>query len=619
MSKQTAPLQAEKLIFRAWVMLVTGLVLGGWLTSFFGHIRLMAILGPTWLIGVAVFTIWAGKGKWSADWRILRSALLFWPFLLLLALILAAAIVYPPTVHDSLSYRLPRILIWLQDGEISHVPVSDDRLNYMTHNWELVALPFFRLTGDRWLEVQNIASWLILFLVGFSWARQFCARADLQRWMALLAVAAYLPVLQAARTSNDLFALVLVLLSAWFFLLARTNLSIPDLIFSGMALALAAGAKPHYCLLAPFWLVGFILFYRWRTRFLRLALTGILAAPIALVVSPLPAFILNYKTYDSPSGPVAGSEMATGPFYERVAAGLVMSVWGNFSPPLNPVARSWNAAQENWLQSSGIAQRQPNFKLYTTEFPIVDRAALGIFAAIAWMAGIFSAVRNRRQIELQVLITAIFGLLAYLITTSQVVPVTIARSFLGFAYLGLPLVISGLAFIPAKPLKCWLALTALASAAVLVTTPSNPLWPAKSVLARLNEENYGSRIRPLVEKYVAFTERYNAGKFIKVHVPATEPILAVMGGGEPLLQLWHPYTPSRTVIFQQKNEADIDFDEDIKYVVIGGIAHELHAQLINSILYRDRAFELVAEQPYMARFSDGLKMWQIYEIREKDE
>ncbi len=603
-----------EIIFRSWIALAAGLIAAGWGLSFAGHLGWMPVVALVWFFAVAGAAARAGRGMWGTAWRELRPSLLFWPFLLLLGLICLVAALYPPTVHDSLSYRLPRILIWLQNGEISHVPAADNRLNYMPHNWELVALPLFRLTGDSLLEAQNILSWILLYFVGLSWAGRFCPNPSLHRWLAVIGCAAYLPVLQACRSSNDLFAIVFVLLAAWFFLWARDRSSPWDLIWSGLALSLAAGTKPHYAVLAPIWILGTLFFFPWRKHFGTLFLAGAVVTPLILVTSPLPAFLLNQATYDSPMGPVEDSKLSAGSPQERMAAGIVMTVAGNLQPPLNPMARKMESWVDGKARAAGIKERLPKFGFGQTEIPLVDGAGLGIFASLAWLLGITVAIRWRKESPASIWFLAGAGSAGFLIASSQVLPGSIARSFLGMIYLGLPLVFFGLGMARPVWVKGLAALTALSAALVISITPSNPLWPASTVAEWMETNRPDSPLSSLVSRYSMFAERYTSGKSLAAQVPPGEPILAVMGGGEPLLQLWQPYRVPRRVQFLPRGNV-LPPDLVAEYIICGGISDQGHRPLLAELEQNTNRFLLVDTRDYVSRLQNGPRPWRLYRIR----
>ena len=600
-------------LFRAWVALAAGLIAGGWIASVAGDLELMKYVGPAWLVAVIAWVTLQLRRNGCEEWHDLRRFILFWPFLVLLGLISAAAILYPPTTFDSLAYRLPRIFIWLQENKVMHVPVSDERLNYLAHNWELFALPWVADLGGRAAGTQNIAAWLVLYLACISLSKRYCGNFGLQQWVALLGVVGFFPVLQASGTANDLFAVVFVVLSAWFFWQGRDRQSAADFVWSGLSLALAAGTKPNFSVLALFWLLGLMVCYPWREKWAGLLLRGGLVLPLALLVSPLPTFVLNYANYKKVMGPIEGSEMAMGTPLEKIQAAILMTAWGNLQPPVNPLARKWNSTFEKLGENWSLRQNAPKFNLVASEVPIVDSAAQGMVATLAWLAGVVLAVRFRRVIRPEVWLMAAAGLTGLLLASSSVIASTMARSFMGFVYLSLPLAMAGLSYGPERIVKILVSAAVLTSCLVMVLTPGKPMWPSRAVLAWLETHRPSDASTAMLARYVVFRERNIAGSDLVQLVPADATIVAVMGGGEPLLQLWQPYDSKRRVLFLQPGEnLESERIAGAEYVLVGGIGYELHEQAINELKSGKTHYSKVASQQYTSQLQKGPREWSLF-------
>ncbi len=605
---------ALALIFRAWIALATGLIAGAWVCSAIEELGIMKLLGPAWLLAVVVWATLRLRAAEISEWIRLRHFLLFWPFLLLLVLIIAAGAIYPPTVFDSLAYRLPRIFIWLQENKVMHVPVSDERLNCLAHNWELFALPWVANLGDRVAVVQNIASWVVLYLACAGFSMRYCRNQNLQPWVALSGVVGFFPVLQASSTVNDLFPVVFVTLSAWFFLEGRDQKSAADIMWSGLSLALAAGTKPHFSVLALFWLLGLVFFFPWRELWLDLLKRGVTVLPIALLVSPLPLFALNYVHYDkSLMGPLEESDMSEGSPDKKIQAAFLMAAWGNLQPPINPWAQclsaSIKAASDDWT----LRKEVPKFGLSQSEIPLVDGAGLGLFASLLWIIGWFLAWRHHKSIPLEVWCLAAVGVMAFATASSVVIAATLTRSFMAMLYLTMPLAMAGLAYCRASLLKTVSIIATFSAAVVLVLTPTAPLWPAKSVAVWLKQNKPSYKAESAVLRYASFTDRYYAGEDLIKQVPASSSIIAVMGGGEPLVQLWKPYSGERRVEFLKPGETLDDerfFGAD--YVITGGIAFQLHELTLTDLEAGKLPFQKISEHEYTSRLQDGVRVWKLY-------
>src|SRR5437868_10281056 len=123
-------LGARTAFIRSAVSVIGFLVVTGWSLSFVHRLYWLNILGAVALaLGMFAARWWAGS---TANLLAgLREPLAYWPFLLVSAFALVAAVAYPITMLDSLSYRMPRILFWLQEDSIYHIASPNTRMNYM--------------------------------------------------------------------------------------------------------------------------------------------------------------------------------------------------------------------------------------------------------------------------------------------------------------------------------------------------------------------------------------------------------------------------------------------------------------------------------------------------------
>src|SRR5258706_9278904 len=114
---------------------------------------------------------------------------------------------------DSLTYRLPRIWLWLQEGRVHHVLSAEPRLNYMPQVWELATVPLIQIAGDRLVWFWTFASWIVLYLVAYDWALDVSNEVKKSQKMAFIASTSAFAVLQAGSSATDLFATALVVSS----------------------------------------------------------------------------------------------------------------------------------------------------------------------------------------------------------------------------------------------------------------------------------------------------------------------------------------------------------------------------------------------------------------------
>ena len=289
-----------------WVWLCAWLNFTGWALSGLHELNaggyavallLFAAGAGLWLkrTGVAIFPRGAGRKLFRRGRRPLPAV-----YLSVAALVLLGGALYAPTNFDALTYRLPRLLNWLDAGHWGWIPTCNERMNYSGVAWEWIALPILTLThSDRGMFLINALGFLLMPGLLFSISRQLgVARKVAWTWMWLLPLA-YGYVTQAGSIGNDLTGAWLCLLSIYFGLRARRSGSVAEVWTALLAAALLTGVKLSNlplalpCLVAVWPALGQ----------LRKHLAGSLAAAgLAVVVSALPIMGLNWLNTGSWNG-----------------------------------------------------------------------------------------------------------------------------------------------------------------------------------------------------------------------------------------------------------------------------------------------------------------------------
>lgn len=601
-----------QLVFKTWIAMTAGLVSMAWILSFIHRLSWVEVLGPIWTISVLIWASRSLKGLSRSILLNLKTYACFWPFLLLLALIIIAALVYPPTVHDSLSYRLPRLFVWIEYNRIFHFPCSDDRLNYMPANWGLVSIPFIRALGGYFLAWSNVISWILVYLFSLSVSKAFTFDPTLQKWTSLVGISTNFAVLQACRSSDDLFVVALLMLSVWFLIYGNHHLSNSSILWSGMALSLAAGTKPHFTVLAIFWISAVLYLYPWRQKSARHLRRIAMVAPFALLVSPLPFFVLNQSTYGSWLGPKEEARTIAGAPWERIPAALVLSAWYNIQPPLNPFAKSVNEAIASSIIYEKIQRKLPKFILGAGEVPLVDGAAMGFFSLILWLLGLALAWTYRDSIPRAFWYLLAVGGVGFVVSAAVVMPSSLARSFMGFVYLALPIITAALVFARPVVLKGVSACAVISSSLVVVLTPTNPLWPAKTVAAWVEQHHPETAIAALLSRYASFQHRYGSGAELMALVPDKCRLLVLTGAGEPLLQIVRNH---RKVEFLATGEAlTVERLHNVDYILVGGLGFEVHPTAVYDLSACILPVEVVAKKKFVSRLRDGPLDWVLYKV-----
>ena len=118
---------------------------------------------------------------------------MFRPHFMVVALIglcTISLIVAPHCFLDSFSYRIPQMLLWLQEGHPWSVPNVDMRINQMPHVWPFLSAIFFLPFGERGLAVPNLISFFILLALMRGSINANCPEERKRLWILLIFISA---------------------------------------------------------------------------------------------------------------------------------------------------------------------------------------------------------------------------------------------------------------------------------------------------------------------------------------------------------------------------------------------------------------------------------------------
>ena len=156
-------------LVRLWLGISVLATLAGWGLSAIGQLN-RAGYAVVFAVGAAV--LWRERRQWgfvaerAGGWRRLaprfRRALPL-SFLALAVLVLAGGLLYPPSNHTALSYRIPRVLHWLAEGRWHWIHTNDYRLNNRACGIEWMSAPLLLFTrSDRSLFLLNFVPYLLV-------------------------------------------------------------------------------------------------------------------------------------------------------------------------------------------------------------------------------------------------------------------------------------------------------------------------------------------------------------------------------------------------------------------------------------------------------------------------
>ena len=213
------------------------------------------------------------------------------------------AAVAQPGIYDALTYRLPRIAQWLQDGRVGHFAANDPRQNYMPVVPDLVMAWLLGSTADGYRPSLLVEAYggALLMAATYGLARH----AGLGRLASLGAVGLLFSmasvVLQFAAADTDLF--VAGELAAAFVLWLRASVRGEGSWIAGLGAGLALGAKGTVFYLAPGALI-WVAWAAWSCRPpLRAWAVTVTAATLSAGLFAVPVFVRNGRAYGGPFGP----------------------------------------------------------------------------------------------------------------------------------------------------------------------------------------------------------------------------------------------------------------------------------------------------------------------------
>jgi|GEM_PF-5241301 len=289
-----------------WVLSLLGqLGRGGYVTAFILFLALVLYLHRNWKIRLRLGRVQSGEPfRWRRrlTWKRIPQ-LLFWS---ICALSLLGAIFNTPWGYDSYSYRVARIVRWLQEGQYHWTGAADQRIDVcsLASDWQLLSI--LAITGsDRLLFLVNFVPYIIFPGMFYMAARGLHIRrqwALLGMWLVPLG---YCFSLTSGGIQNDGVAGIHVI-AAIAFLKSRSTRILPrlaSLYLCLISIALISGLKLSNLPIAFLLLVWCL----WSSRaelnlMLRRPLATLFIAAVCLSCSTLPTAIQNFRHEGNLSG-----------------------------------------------------------------------------------------------------------------------------------------------------------------------------------------------------------------------------------------------------------------------------------------------------------------------------
>jgi len=263
--------------------------------------------------------------------------------LLVLGVLTVLAAWAEPATADGLTYHMPRIGQWLQDGRVHELASQDERMNFVATVPDLAMAWLLGGTsvGFRPADLAQAIGGMLAFLATVGLARQ----TGLGRLPSVLAGALLFGManvaVQFTSSQTDLFTAGAF--SAAFFLWLAAWQRGESSVLGGAGAGLALGAKGTLFYLAPGFVV-WVAFVAWKRPLAwPLWRRTVVAAVLGVELFAMPLFLHNSRDFGDPLGPKewvgklhqgAGSNRE---FLEKLTWNLECSVAQVFEPQSQPV------------------------------------------------------------------------------------------------------------------------------------------------------------------------------------------------------------------------------------------------------------------------------------------
>ena len=347
---------------------------------------------------------------------------------------LARAVLYPPSNWDSLTYHLPRVFFWLQNGSVAHFPTAEPRQLFSSPfaNYAVLHVQAMTDGGDRFVGLPHVAAYVFMLIAVSLIALRLGATARGQWFATLTAATVPMAVLQAPTTQNDLMCATWSLIAAYGVLGLVEAASGNDdkkisitawTMWAAGAAAVAFLTKPTAALvLAPFaaWLLVTLVRSAKPSRWL--SIVGL--ALVTAVLLCLPWFARNAAALDGDflglSAP-GNTHLLTD---ARSPAGLTTNALMNASMLFALPIQEWNAPLERLVEGSasllGVAELEsvmgePGYGPYATQNAVWDHgvapAPVTVWLLLASCIAVMLPRQGRSRLVLAYLAVSSAGLL----------------------------------------------------------------------------------------------------------------------------------------------------------------------------------------------------------------
>jgi hypothetical protein len=571
----------------AWIISCAFCQCAGWGLSAIHQLNLVGYVAAFLAAGAAGYLVWkrAGIGCACPCHKLMRRYRrpFAFAFLVLATMAFIGGAIHAPNNFDGLSYRTPRVLNWLAEGQWHWIHTGFQRLNVRAVGWEWVTVPFLVFTKtDRFFFLINVVSFLLLPGLIFSMFRRLGVKSRAAwHWMWLLP-SGYCFILQAGSIGNDLFGAVFALAAMDLALRARASGSAAQVWLSCLAVALLTASKTSNLPLLLPWLVAI---YPALPSLNRRVVATIGVAAASVVASFLPMAVENYRHCGDWTGQAAEqSQFGKGNPVLVAANNGVLLVTQNFTPPVFPLAKRFNASIQKRMPTKLRSDLEACFEIGGAhwtfdEMQAEEGAGLGFGVSVLLLVSLFGRMKRFAPVDdvakpgmsvfaaRLIRLSALVSLLGYMVKAAMTAA---ARLITPYYAVLIPSVLAGgsQARVVRSAWWRWMAIAMqLLAAGLLVISPSRPLWPAKHVLTSLDKGGNATLTRAITV-YSLYGERANAFAPILEKLPGDASVLGFISFDNPETSLWRPFGSRRVVHVTPEDTGEVLRQKGVKYVLV---------------------------------------------------
>jgi hypothetical protein len=565
-------------LLRFWIIFSSWAVLTGWGLGLTGHLNEKGYAwGLVSLAGFLIFAYFKLSFRFFSLASSFRRLFLLWKrgsvrprnflfslpllFVLVSLLSLLGGILYTPSNYDALSYRIPRLLHWLNAGCWHWITTPNSRQNFSAAGFEWLIMPLFIFfKSDRGAFFVSWISFLLMPSLIFRTFRLAGIAPKTCWWWMWLLPLGYGYVLQSGGMGNDAFATVYALTSVCFVLSAGKGEKFSDFGWAILAVALLTGTKGSNLPLALPWLMAMLLRYKiWMPHLFKLLPFVVWG----LMVSFIPMAALNHKHTGSWTGDATNQTKValTDPVAGVIGNFLMLSYYAA-QPPVLVAPSQANDAVAHFLPSEfkvWLLERFPRFELKMGEIPMEESAGLGLGLTACLALWIFKG--RRSPISLPILrgqpwfflgVAGLGSLLFYMAKMGSESTARLLLPYYPFLFL-LPL---GFWSLPSGTLRKLAPFFTLLSSTVLIgliLSPARPLFPVQKLLTLIGDSPRFARADQVYQTYM---QRGTCWDPILTILPPNIKTLGFFSHGDDLeAPLWRPLGRRKVISISQE-----DFD-----------------------------------------------------------